>query len=952
MTKILKRPLSILLAVLMVMSVFIAVPMTASATTTAYVKVTSAPDDWSGDYLIVYENGDNSKAFNGGSSNLNSANNFINVTISNGEIASDDDTNAAKVTIAAIDGGYSIKAANGDYIGGTSGSNGTNTSSGNAYVNSISLDGGDAHIVSDTSVFRYNTGWPGFRYYKSASYASQKPIQLYKLESGSAPTTFKVYVKKLTGGTYTIENLTGETTVAQLKEIIADQIDIPATAQRLIFAGKQLEDAKTLAEYNIGNESTIHLVIRGYTVTWLNYDNSELGTTTVQYGATPSYDGTPERPEDANNTYTFSGWSPAIAPVSAAVTYTAQFTAVPKPKKLTLNVGENGKVVMDNGTFGNATDASNIVELQGPIDVADDTKVSIVEGHTANLVEGGSINIATGGEVSFYPSADNTGEITAIPAEGYVFAGWYNGDALYSSDAALSYQNISENITLTAKFAPAPAHTEHTYTANPTFNWTQDANTGDWDCDKLTLTCTGCDATQDNAVTGFFGASAVTCTANADGSFTYSVSKKVDGVTYSDTKTYDANGVVKSAKQLTAAAKKGGSWELGANIDGAHNVVCANGFVLDGKNHTVTRSTSVDTNPVFRITANPAEVTLKNLTIDGLDGRSNSKPAVATKMSNPSAGNVLNLENVTITNYDFDQANNGVVLAWGESTVNMTNCTVDTDSTYDVWGGAASTVNVSGGEVGTVYLNGGTATAELTSGADVDNIVAFAGNTITADSGSNITPPADYKVKDNGDGTYSIVPKGINYGGDNYIKPDDTVAVSDSDEGKTKFGLAMDSYLNIQMLGIQKKSAIATEGGDDGIRFVTAVNSNLLKGSNIEDYGYIVVKAKEDTSVADIYSKMDNLTYDKVANSPKNIFSCYGSDNTISGDFGKFDTDTDYKYVTLSLTGTSGSNDTIAARFYVKTTDGEYYYADYIDGNNQTHGGMAFVLSDVIDNLG
>ena len=148
-----------------------------------------------------------------------------------------------------------------------------------------------------------------------------------------APQTFKVYAKKLTGETYTIENLTGETTVAQLKEIIADQIDIPVTAQQmLVFAGKQIEDAKTLAEYNIVNESTIFLVIRSYTVTWLNYDNSELGTTTVQYGATPSYDGeTPTKPEDANNTYTFSGWTPAVAPVTGDVTYTAQFDATPKP---------------------------------------------------------------------------------------------------------------------------------------------------------------------------------------------------------------------------------------------------------------------------------------------------------------------------------------------------------------------------------------------------------------------------------------------------------------------------------------------------------------------------------------------------------------------------------------------------------------------------------------------
>ncbi len=156
-----------------------------------------------------------------------------------------------------------------------------------------------------------------------------------------APETFKVYVKKLTGGTYTIENLTGETTVAQLKEIIADQIDIPVTAQQmLVFAGKQIEDAKTLAEYNIQKESTISLIIRGYTVTWLNYDNSELGTTNVQYGSTPTYNGEPPtKPEDANNTYTFAGWKVGVprspkpsSPVTAFhLTATSALTSILTP---------------------------------------------------------------------------------------------------------------------------------------------------------------------------------------------------------------------------------------------------------------------------------------------------------------------------------------------------------------------------------------------------------------------------------------------------------------------------------------------------------------------------------------------------------------------------------------------------------------------------------------------
>ena len=205
-----------------------------------------------------------------------------------------------------------------------------------------------------------------------------------------------------------------------------------------------------------------------YTITWKLDENTIIDTTSVYYGVEPTH-ADPTKDEDTFNTYTFAGWTSsggtfyakgtALPAVSGNETYTAVFTATPKavPAKLTINVGENGQVVANNGTLGNATDASNIVDITAPVNVTDGCKVYIVEDHTANLVEGGSINIATGGELSFYPSADNTGVITAIPDEGYVFVGWYNGNTLYSSGAALAYQNISEDITLTAKFAPVPA---------------------------------------------------------------------------------------------------------------------------------------------------------------------------------------------------------------------------------------------------------------------------------------------------------------------------------------------------------------------------------------------------------------------------------------------------------------------------------------------------------------
>ncbi len=181
-------------------------------------------------------------------------------------------------------------------------------------------------------------------------------------------------------------------------------------------------------------------------------------------------------------------------------------------------------------------------------------------------------------------------------------------------------------------------------------------------------------------------------------------------------------------------------------------------------------------------------------------------------------------------------------------------------------------------------------------------------------------------------GAYSMVVAVDKESFDKYYEPEPITYVTENGESinlSEKITRAEDDtvltgisneFKNLQLLGVQKKS----DESKHSIRFVTAINRKVV--NDAEDYGYIAAGASD---MENARSVVEGYTLDTAPE--KHIFSCKGTSNKISGEYGKNDSDTKYRYVTFSVNDIGDY--AVAAMFYVKDKNGNVFYAPYTNSN-------------------
>ena len=197
-----------------------------------------------------------------------------------------------------------------------------------------------------------------------------------------------------------------------------------------------------------------------YTVTWNDYDGTQLEQDlNVLYGATPSYNGaTPTRAATAQYTYTFSGWTPAVSPVTGNVTYTATYTAATNAYTVTWNNFNGVQLEQDLNVLYGATPSYNSATptraATAQFTYAFSGWTPAVSPVTGNVTYTAAYTAAANAFTVTFVNFDGTvlgtdtvsyGGTAEAPAdptrEGYTFTGW-----------DIDFDNVTSDLTVTAQY--------------------------------------------------------------------------------------------------------------------------------------------------------------------------------------------------------------------------------------------------------------------------------------------------------------------------------------------------------------------------------------------------------------------------------------------------------------------------------------------------------------------